>query len=228
MHAKVYLFIGVSALIHISVLGILSQKTNELTPVEHGRSAIAVEITQSKNTVRKQDVVKSEKKAAKHNTTENPEKSNQKTTSVLNNLSVDSVQNLEAIRDKSAKNLQSSESLVVEAENIVLPIPANNHTDDEINTEAIMAVLREELSKYFYYPASAQRKNWEGQVVLSFTIMPDGVIHEININKSSGYDVLDNAAIEALGEVKKHEELALALNGSSHEQLLPVIYKLTD
>ncbi|MCK5336436.1 MAG: hypothetical protein KAQ67_09740, partial [Gammaproteobacteria bacterium] len=82
MHNKAYLFIGISALIHFSVIGIISQQINELTPVEHGRSAISVEITQSKNTVTKQPASEPELASIKQTVAEKPDKPVQKFTSV--------------------------------------------------------------------------------------------------------------------------------------------------
>jgi len=229
MHNKVYLFIAVSALIHISAYGIITQSTNTFMPVEHGRSAISVEITQSKNTFKKQVINKPEKHPEKNIPTEDPDKSVQSTASVISKPVIDPTNNINAIHDIKTSNDKASE--ITEAKSVETLKPSNEVIDDkadEVNTKAIIAVLREELSKHFYYPASAQRKNWEGQVVLSFIILPDGIIDEIHINKSSGYDVLDDAAIEALAEVKSHDALALALGGNSHEQLLPVTYRLTD
>jgi len=232
MPNKVYLFIAISALIHLSVIGIGSQQINELViPLEHGRSAISVEITKSKATVRQRIIEKPEQAAIRKSVAEKTDESISKVPSVLNTDKNDSLSNLNTTQDISTKNVQALESQLTESEDIELTTPVIKKAEDaqaEINTEAIIVVLREELSKYFYYPKSAQRKNWEGLVVLSFIIMPDGVIHKININKSSGYEVLDNAAVEALGEVKRPEELALALNGNSHEQLLPITYRLTD
>jgi len=226
MTNKVYLFIGVSALIHISVYGIFTNSLNKLPIMEHGRSAISVEITQSESIVKNQRPAKPVQKAEVPAQVEQQSVSPTKSTSVIKSDALNSKNNFATIQDvtppiRQNVNHQKTEDLLSQDSDTPF-------SDNEVNSAAVIAVLREELSKYFYYPASAQRKSWEGMVVLSFTIMPDGVIHEIHVNKSSGYDVLDDAAIEALTEVRGHEELALAVNGNSHQQLLPVTYRLTE
>ncbi len=44
------------------------------------------------------------------------------------------------------------------------------------------------------YPDDALDNNWQGKVYLTFVIEKDGTITDVKISRSSGYDVLDNAA----------------------------------
>jgi protein TonB len=48
------------------------------------------------------------------------------------------------------------------------------------------------------YPALAVRKGWEGQTVLRVQVLPNGRPGTISVQTSSGRDVLDEAAIEAV------------------------------
>ncbi|HEX7598817.1 MAG TPA: energy transducer TonB [Polyangia bacterium] len=48
------------------------------------------------------------------------------------------------------------------------------------------------------YPEIAQRRNWEGEVLLRVHVTSDGRPTQISIQRSSGRDVLDLAAIEAV------------------------------
>ncbi len=45
------------------------------------------------------------------------------------------------------------------------------------------------------YPEDARRQNLEGSLVLSVDVMPDGSIEHIRLLRSSGFDLLDEAAI---------------------------------
>jgi len=92
----------------------------------------------------------------------------------------------------------------------------------------ISTLLKTELTKYFYYPSIAQRRLWQGQVLIEFTIFPTGVINNIKIKESSGYSVLDSAAIKAIKKIKQQEQFSLALNGHHSNQILPVTYKLVN
>ena len=75
------------------------------------------------------------------------------------------------------------------------------------------------------YPQIARRKGWEGTVVIDIRVSSGGWVQEARIDKSSGYTVLDDAA---LGAVRNWR---IALQGrlvdSSFKFRVPVIFKLT-
>lgn len=75
------------------------------------------------------------------------------------------------------------------------------------------------------YPLLAQRKGWEGTVVINLRVSDGGWVQEARIEKSSGYTILDNAA---LGAVRNWR---IAPNGKVDEAnfkfRVPVIFKLT-
>lgn len=48
------------------------------------------------------------------------------------------------------------------------------------------------------YPAEAVRKGWQGTVVLRVVVRPDGQAGEVTVFSSSGYPVLDAAAVHAV------------------------------
>ncbi len=52
------------------------------------------------------------------------------------------------------------------------------------------------------YPAVAIRRGYEGKVVLNVRVLPNGKPEEIAIYKSSGYKVLDKAALKAVKKWK--------------------------
>ena len=45
------------------------------------------------------------------------------------------------------------------------------------------------------YPEQARRRNLEGSLVLSVDVLPDGSIEHVRVLRSSGYDLLDEAAV---------------------------------
>lgn len=48
------------------------------------------------------------------------------------------------------------------------------------------------------YPRRAKRRHWEGVVVLSFNISPNGKINNLRVTESSGRHILDKAALEII------------------------------
>ncbi|WP_233216589.1 energy transducer TonB [Blastopirellula marina] len=49
-----------------------------------------------------------------------------------------------------------------------------------------------------HYPVEAQRNGWKGEVLLRLTIDVDGTVSQVTIVKSSGYPILDEAAVKAV------------------------------
>ena len=58
--------------------------------------------------------------------------------------------------------------------------------------------LRRRLAEIKRYPSTARLNGWEGKVVLRAVIRADGHLSEVKVHRSSGYESLDNAAIEAI------------------------------
>ncbi len=85
--------------------------------------------------------------------------------------------------------------------------------------------VKNQLKQYFYYPKIASRHGWQGHVLLGFNVSATGKIYNITIAKSSGYDVLDNAALDSLNQVKyihhKTQHQAMDIDVK-----LPVIYRI--
>lgn len=85
--------------------------------------------------------------------------------------------------------------------------------------------LRRRLAELKRYPSTARLNGWEGKVVLRAVIRADGHLAEVKVHRSSGYDALDNAAIEAIRLVcplHMHQPL-----GTSEVAVyVPIVYSL--
>lgn len=60
------------------------------------------------------------------------------------------------------------------------------------------AYIREIIHRQVTYPGRALREGWSGKVRVSFVIQEDGSVSDIRILGSSGYEVLDQSALEAI------------------------------
>ncbi len=58
--------------------------------------------------------------------------------------------------------------------------------------------LHRRIVELRHYPSTARLNGWEGKVVLRVTLKSNGDLEHVAIVKSSGYESLDNAAIEAV------------------------------
>ena len=105
--------------------------------------------------------------------------------------------------------------------------PNRSSTQNKVAADLIRQKITIEFSRYFYYPDAARRRHWQGDVVLQFTLLPDGHLNQIRIHQSSGFTSLDEAAVQALQKVEPQLELAL-LTDTGILHILPVSYRLTN
>ncbi len=92
--------------------------------------------------------------------------------------------------------------------------------------ERVQAALRKALLTRFDYPLLARRRGWEGEVRLGLRVEADGELGSIRVVETSGYRVLDRAAVRDLEEVDTLPTLKRWLDGMQMDVVLPVEYRL--
>lgn len=77
------------------------------------------------------------------------------------------------------------------------------------------------------YPQLARENGWEGVVLLSVFVQSDGKPGQVNIEKSSGYNILDDAALKA---IKKWRFLPARVGNLSFSSWvrIPIRFTLVD
>ena len=91
---------------------------------------------------------------------------------------------------------------------------------------AVRGNIKSRLSQYLSYPEFARRKGWQGIVVVALKVNDFGQLKDIHVNSSSGFDILDSTAIDALNKLNAIEvkhEFKLALNTLLE---IPIHFKL--
>jgi protein TonB len=61
-----------------------------------------------------------------------------------------------------------------------------------------LAVIADIVQRHINYPPIARRMGWEGKVLVSFVLEPNGNIRDLKVIKSCGYEVLDREALDAI------------------------------
>lgn len=75
------------------------------------------------------------------------------------------------------------------------------------------------LSSHLYYPPDAVAQGLEGEVVLLLTLTDAGQLATVDIARSSGHALLDQAALDAARRIGR-------LPGSQRQMLFPVRFRL--
>lgn len=86
-----------------------------------------------------------------------------------------------------------------------------------------MKLITQELT----YPAIARRKGWQGVVKLELHIEADGSITGLQLDETSGYAVLDRAALQCL-QTANIPNATQWLRGKPADIIVPVEYRLVD
>jgi protein TonB len=94
--------------------------------------------------------------------------------------------------------------------------------------KSYLGEVRRRLEQQKTYPWTARRQHREGVVVLKFTIGQGGEIAGYAIARSSGHEVLDGAAAEALHKVGRFPPLPPALGRSQLNIQVPLAFRLSD
>jgi len=97
----------------------------------------------------------------------------------------------------------------------------------------LLGEIQHHLSRYLSYPVRAQRRGWQGEVMVGFHVDKQGFLHNVHLAQTSGYSLLDNAALSAIGKIKNIPLSSWLENNHDHEfyptaLLLPVSYRLTN
>jgi len=77
------------------------------------------------------------------------------------------------------------------------------------------------------YPKMAKRLNQQGVAEVSFTINKNGCISNVKLYKSSGYSLIDKAAVKAVKKIINLKPIPKKLNKNKWEMVLPINYKLS-
>lgn len=102
---------------------------------------------------------------------------------------------------QESKIFLKEENQPVEEKNIVDQSKKEEKENNDNNKEEpqdILYIPNFKIDKYPEYPLKAKRLGFEGEVILKIITNNEGKILEIIVEKSTGYDILDNAAINAV------------------------------
>jgi TonB family protein len=89
------------------------------------------------------------------------------------------------------------------------------------NTNNPYDLIRASIEKVKTYPSLARKKRIEGTVITGFTINSKGYPQHIKVEKSSGAEILDSAAIKIIMKAAPFPEV-------TGEILVPITFRLTD
>jgi periplasmic protein TonB len=106
------------------------------------------------------------------------------------------------------------------------PEPSKAEIDNALG--AYGNILGRAIAKHKSYPKIAQRRGWEGTVLLDLKIDNNGNVLSAVVRKSSNYNSLDKRALEMVKKAAPFPAPPKALQGSIFNISVPVAFKLAD
>lgn len=108
--------------------------------------------------------------------------------------------------------------------------PSADHNSSDADLSAVRGLftgkVRQRIANAKYYPRIARRRGMEGQPIVAFTLGRDGRLMKIDLAKTSGYQLLDQAALEAVHEAAPYPEIPASLEMNSFQFKLPISFML--
>jgi protein TonB len=108
------------------------------------------------------------------------------------------------------------------------PSPAAAETLDAGTLAQYRLQLISVAKRYKRYPRVAMDNNWEGTAEIRMIIGANGMIASLVVRKGSGYDVLDQEALQWIRKAKPLAPIPASLRGKEFAVDIPVIFNLKE
>lgn len=108
------------------------------------------------------------------------------------------------------------------------PPPQPNQADRDQALNAYSSRLGRAIAKYKSYPKLAQRRGWQGTVLLDIKVDSQGNVLSAVVNQSSGHSALDKRALKMVEKASPFPAPPIILKGESLNISVPVIFKLAN
>jgi len=105
------------------------------------------------------------------------------------------------------------------------PAAAGMETARQTAEEKLHNSILRLVSSRFNYPLLARRKGWQGVVKLQVHIESNGRISRLHVEQTSGYPVLDRAALQSL-QLASVPDAEQWMQGQAIDIIIPVEYRL--
>jgi protein TonB len=86
--------------------------------------------------------------------------------------------------------------------------------------------LQRAIARNRFYPPDARRRDVTGVVTVSFTVQSDGRLGDIRVAKGSGFEMLDQAALETLRRLGSYKPIPAATGKTRWPVRVPIVFDL--
>ena len=87
-------------------------------------------------------------------------------------------------------------------------------------------IISARIKQFEEYPAVAKRRHWEGTTMVQLRLSPDGKVMDMSVVGKSGYEILDEAAVNMIRKALPLPAPPEGLRGRDQTVLVPIKFKL--
>lgn len=94
------------------------------------------------------------------------------------------------------------------------------------STTQYVSTLNNHTLKNIRYPSRAQRRKWEGNVVLKITIDSSGQVQDIKVLEESSYSSLNREALRSVERANPYPAIPTSMGVDNYSFTVPIRFKL--
>jgi len=93
-------------------------------------------------------------------------------------------------------------------------------------TEVYARRLSNQIGKDQQYPSDAQINGWQGTTIVVVRMSADAKVKDVTIAQSSGFEVLDEEALEKVRRMKHPPPPPEKFKGREFTVMVPIVFRL--
>ncbi len=124
-----------------------------------------------------------------------------------------------------------SDAAAVSSHETVTAAGAAAPPKDEVSPDGVRQYrlnLAREARRFKRYPPLARQRGWEGVVVVLVSTVANGLLPQVSLSQSSGFELLDQEALELVSQAAHTATVPESLRNRQFGLTLPIHYRLDD
>lgn len=124
-----------------------------------------------------------------------------------------------------------SDTAAVSSHDAVTAASAAAAPKDEVSPDGVRQYrlnLAREARRFKRYPPLARQRGWEGVVVVLVSTVASGLVPQVSLSQSSGFELLDQEALELVSQAAHTATVPESLRNRQFGLTLPIHYRLDD
>lgn len=134
-------------------------------------------------------------------------------------------------RSTATGDVTMSDTAAVSSHEAVTAAGAAAAPKDEVSPDGVRQYrlnLAREARRFKRYPPLARQRGWEGVVVVLVSTVASGLVPQVSLSQSSGFELLDQEALELVSQAAHTATVPESLRNRQFGLTLPIHYRLDD